>query len=185
MILVIAERVHSPSMPAAKVAEWAELWRKAPMRCMHIVKAMTHGSTRKRLEHLLCSPPNRVMNLLPPDSRCGSWNAAQARDVAQQFRKWLYEGRDPEITSECGQHGEVKTLVLCGSRVMDAWFSGAPPQKFLEIGRSWRYRGISHMFMPHPSGRNRVWNDPENVLKMREGAMRVHLGVCDLEEIGA
>ncbi len=173
MILVVAERVHNPKMPPEKVQKWAELWRQAPLRCVFLVQGMAWGPTRNRLAKLLGRQPDRVVNLLPPDSACGTWDAQWAREVAQRLRVHL-EGGDnqPYMKDEDGVEGPITHIVLCGRRVMDAWFPQQPSPEAEKYapGMTWEWRQIRHMWIPHPSGRNRVWNDVENVERVQASA---------------
>ena len=176
MILVVAERVHNPKMPQDLVPKWDSLWRKAPLRCVWTVQGMCWGPTRNRLAKLLGRQPDRVVNLLPPDRACGTWDAEQARDVAQRLRVYL-EGGDnpPTMRNEDGEEGYVTHIVLCGRRVMDAWFPEQPSAEAEQYrpGQVWEWRSIRHMWMPHPSGRNRQWNDPGIVESVRRGAVEL------------
>lgn len=49
-----------------------------------------------------------------------------------------------------------RTVVLCGRKVADSFGVGAPL-----LGRAERGGAVFYV-LPHPSGRNRWWNDPEN-----------------------
>ena len=58
----------------------------------------------------------------------------------------------------------TRPIVLLGHRVAMA-FSLRPMSYFERVGR--------YIYLPHPSGRNLVWNDPANVARAREAVLSV------------
>jgi hypothetical protein len=89
----------------------------------------------------------------------GSWSAKAAKLRAFE----LLEVREPGTG-----------LVLCGSKVAYA-FNQTYPGGFLHRTA----RGLFVLVIPHPSGRNRVWNDPAAAADVREryAALRGVVGV--------
>jgi hypothetical protein len=81
----------------------------------------------------------------------GKWSLRAARDKAEEIMR----EREPL------GHG----LVLCGRRVTDA---------FTEPGSAWPLLQVVRLsntyvaLLPHPSGLNRLWNDPATAVKARE-----------------
>lgn len=88
----------------------------------------------------------------------GSWNMRKACDKAQQI---LLEGR---LTNGIAKPGFG--LVLCGRKVIDAFCQpeGMPVELFEVVS----FYGVPAACLPHPSGRNRVWNDPRSVERARD-----------------
>lgn len=85
------------------------------------------------------------MNLiqLPPNA---NWSAPAAREAAARLEP-LWVGR---------------RVVLLGTRVCAAFgFPNVPP-----FTSKRRYE-VDYFFLPHPSGRNRIWNDPASIEKAR------------------
>lgn len=101
----------------------------------------------EKLEDLLGVSLDRAINLLPPHPCPAPWDARKARKIALAMVRWA-RGHD---------------LVLLGRKVASAFGLGDA-----EFGEH-RARVI---LMPHPSGRNRLWNDEEFRAKMRRAMAR-------------
>lgn len=174
MLLVVGERVHNPRLTAEKRLRWMSLWERDPLRCCLTIDGMSWGPTRDRLAKLLGSEPDKVVNLLWPDNKPGTWNAEEARKVAQKLRLFI-EAPDKEVylTTEQGNEEVVSQIVLCGTKVLDAWFPSMTEKERKSVwvpGHLWHWRGIWHMWMPHPSGMNRMWHDPKVVEAVKSAA---------------
>lgn len=68
--------------------------------------------------------------------------------------------------------GPGDAVVLMGRRVARAWGLGDLPP----LGEVRRAHGTLVLLLPHPSGRNRWWNDPARLEAGREAMRRVWLG---------
>lgn len=98
-------------------------------------RAFSWGNSRKRLVDLGLRW-DMAMNLLGPSPKVGEWDAAVAREIADGLKPFLGSYR----------------VVLLGQRVAEAFGADLP---LLPVGPFYR--------LPHPSGRNRVWNGTANV----------------------
>jgi hypothetical protein len=95
---------------------------------------------------------HRRVNLLP---RAGEWDPAAARRVAAELDYWL-PTRIP--------------FVLLGQRVALAFSSVGMTNEWDQLPSGRRV-----LRLPHPSGRNRAWNQPE-VVATAEEQIRTALG---------
>ena len=92
----------------------------------------------------------QVWNILPPDSRPGTWDADFARRVVDNHL-W------PWIQKNLG-HGD--RLLLMGRRVEKAFsIEGGPYAWGSLVGHC----VVPMMLIPHPSGRSHFWNQPDEV----------------------
>lgn len=105
--------------------------------------------------------------------------------LGEHDRVNLCEGRwsVPRATEQAlaiHQAREGCGIVLCGVRVVGAFARAAtysvnafPLCRVVEEGGRW------YLAIPHPSGRNRVWNDPEVAPRVRAAYLdlRKHLGM--------
>ena len=158
MLLVIGERVHSPSSSQAGISRTREAWRQHGLRAILRYPGMAWGPTRARLVKLLDRQPDKVINLLPPDNKSGTWNHFDAERNASLLDHWLNSGNMwPYITNEDGKEGQITHVVLCGARVAAAWPERSIPCR--EPGTIWEHRQIRYLVLPHPSGRNRTLQD--------------------------
>lgn len=142
-VLLVGERENRPGWPGNDLQHLADVQGAAGgAQALHFLEragALRWGSSRGRLLRLGLRWDNAV-NLLGPSGRSGSWNAGVARKVVHAIREEV--GR---------QYGVV---VLLGSKVREAWAGEAP--------------GPHTVWLPHPSGRNRLWNDPKTSEASRE-----------------
>jgi hypothetical protein len=91
----------------------------------------------------------------------GKWSMPAARERAKDLTKLSDEDEAKLRRFEIGRRVEdlveLRTFILLGRRVAEAfgWKSGP------KIGFAQRYHFF--IFLPHPSGRNRIWSDPEAI----------------------
>lgn len=162
MILCVAERLNDPAMPDEKVSRWAHHWRgEHRLRCILSTPALTKGAALTRLNKLIGLRPDRSVNLLWPDNRIGTWDAEEAALSAAALASWLKVGADAE--------GEpVLGLVLLGNRVRQAF--GLRSEGWGSVYDVGDLPPI--LLMPHPSGRNRLLNNPAFCARLRASARR-------------
>ena len=151
MLIAIGERVNERKMSDARVAKWEETWKRLPLRAMLTTPAMVRGTARARLNRL--AAVDRVINLLPPDNRPGTWDQEFARDQARWLRSYLYE-KDAD--------SQWSGIILMGRRVTAA-FDG--PQEF---GFTTYVGPVKALVIPHPSGRSGFWRQPKIEEKVRD-----------------
>lgn len=147
-VFAVAERGYLPKVELRRRRNLEDLWDRSPVRCMVLLESMVRGCrSRKRLEKMLGRDVSRVMNLLPPDSTCGTWDSTwAAKNAGLLQRHFMDTFRGPTMPK----------IVLLGRRVSIAWGCGD-----LEWGSTWKMGEIPHILLPHPSGRSRVLNSPE------------------------
>lgn len=106
------------------------------------IEAFCEGPSRDRLEKYGLRW-DKALNLLPPGrTRWGKKEVLEARHMAQMIME-----RWPD-----------SMLILAGQRVCSAFSVAYLPLKFDVTPM-----GPSVLCIPHPSGLNRWWNDPQNV----------------------
>lgn len=139
-VLLVGERENRPGCEADDAghlrglsAKHGEGGESAVLDLLERAGALRWGTSRKRLIDLGLRWDNAV-NVLGPASRPGLWHQVFAKSVV----RWL----KPAALSA------YDVVVLLGSRVAKTW--GESPGEV-------RARVVS---LPHPSGRNRLWNDP-------------------------
>lgn len=87
----------------------------------------------------------------------GTWSRKAAREKAREI---LVERRTPEGVPIVG-----KGLVLLGRRVIDSFCEpGGLQVNPLECVM---FGGVHAALLPHPSGRNQLWNDPQTAVRAR------------------
>lgn len=79
MILVIGERVNNRGLTDRKVKEYRRIWSKWGWNAAFRLDAF--GGSLKRLDKFLPENGYRVVNVLYPSNKCGSWDAALANIV--------------------------------------------------------------------------------------------------------
>lgn len=142
-VVFVAERRQE-----RQLGPWSK-WAGDPLAHMLSAPDGWNSPSMRNACRLLHPPSFRWVNLLPPDPRPGKWDAGLAWRCARRLEEWaLAEGQD---------------LVLLGRRVERAFRAGGRLREFGEI----EYRSVRFLFLPHPSGRCREWNDP-----LRRAAMR-------------
>lgn len=112
-------------------------WQSAGGRLCHRIMAVSTTTYLRSFDR---------MNLIAK----GPWKQGQARQTAQAVRRVL--------------HG--RTVILLGRKVMSAFGYGDQWPFFdtrIEKPEGKWLRPITFVFLPHPSGRNHVWNDPETI----------------------
>lgn len=146
MILVIGERIYDPKMSNEKVYRWRRMWDKYGWEMAMRTPAMVYGSARKRLDSVL---PGRewIVNLLPPDNMSGTWDDKLAQRIMLKCRSWVFGKRERTITG----------IILLGRRVAQT-YQDYPFNGKLAFGEIEMISKIPIMVIPHPSLRNRGWN---------------------------
>ncbi len=154
MLIAVAERRNDRGAPAARLRRAARAWARHPLACVLASHAMRQGPSRTRLHNLLGLRPDRVVNLLPPDRRPGTWDAWRAREVAALLGAWA--------------RAHAHELVLLGRRVAEAFGVGDLP-----FGAQAQVDGgVRVLVLPHPSGRSRYLNDPRTRPRVRRWVAR-------------
>jgi hypothetical protein len=154
MILLIGERVHDKSLSSSRVAAWEHRWRQSPLRCIMSTPAMSHGSTRQRLLGIVSIRPGRpfrIVNLLPPDNRSGTWDDGLAELAALDLMVGM---------STWNQSDPADPLLgafLLGRRVMET----VVDSRDVDFGDEVDLCGIPALCFPHPSGRSHYLNDDD------------------------
>lgn len=165
MILCVGERMHLPQKTDEVIKHTHMRWLTDTTRCILSYPAMSWGPTRTRLDKLLGRSPDKIINLLPPDNRCGSWDVELARECGQHFWTWLNGHR--MLHDEDGETKRVTHLFLLGRRVISAMpvtlGQGFGDCVFPCEGRP----PVPTMLLPHPSGRSRELNTPAKWDNMR------------------
>lgn len=88
---------------------------------------------------------------------CGRYTTAEARAVAAALRERMERWADSE------PRGRSRAVaVLLGAKVSAAFGLDFVP--FRVMAMSGRWRAVQ---LPHPSGRNRMWNDPAAIERAR------------------
>jgi len=146
MILVIAERVNNRSITDERVARWRQRWDWRTALALNCNAG--YGSLKRLAEFFPKWCKYQVINILPPDNKAGTWDSGLARKMVSKA---------PEALDSDTYSG----IVLLGRRVTDLFFQGVP------FGTQSYYNGIPVLCMPHPSGRNRFWNDKNAKKKVR------------------
>lgn len=150
-------------MRAYLVGERENSDRPAP-REWSLRRAFSHGafaegsSSRRRLEEWFDLESGRhgpwlvrTCNLLPPSPDAGAWDAMTARRMAEILALRVSRRRGP-----C-------RLLIFGRRVARAFHCG--DLLLCEVGEA---LGVPVLVLPHPSGRNRWLNEPENRERVAE-----------------
>lgn len=167
-VLVIGERIHDPKQ-LGREGWWRDRYCSSGIpRIRHVLgmPAMTEGSTRKRLERMLgFAPDTKVVNLLWPDSKPGTWDETEAEVSARSLMSYLAE-------NEKRHRHEWTGLALLGKRVSRA-FSIPSFVEFgerLTIGPSgWEIHEEGPvLLLPHPSGRSLSLNSESERARFRE-----------------
>ena len=99
-------------------------------------------------------------NLMPPARTVGAWDAEAASRYALELLRWA--------ATQQGPHGidDPAQLILLGRRVEAAFYNndGRVPIEWTRTFKLWCGAGpVRCMVIPHPSGRNRAYNDPKLV----------------------
>jgi hypothetical protein len=131
---------------APRVPRWDEMPVERWIRLSLRLGAFRKGLGASRLLSLGLSW-DRALNLLPPSPICGEWDAERARDVAVTL---------------LGQLQDEDELLMVGRKVTEAFDVAIP------FGES--VGGFTAV--PHPSGRNRWWNEVESVHNFRRKLCR-------------
>jgi hypothetical protein len=140
MILVIGERINNSSYSAKTINHWQSIWNQHGWTAARRVTA-TGGSLR-RLDEYLPAKGWMVVNLLPPNTQCGTWSTKEARRIAQEAVKTFHE---------------YDAVVLLGRRVAAVVAPG------IAVGEIQVIDGTAVLSLPHPSGRCcSFWSKADN-----------------------
>ncbi len=150
MLIAVAERLHVPDWDQRRVNSWWARWREKPLHYMRRTPCMLHGPTRRRFDEMTeGADVSQIINLLPPDNECGTWDTPWAFKNAELLYEW-------SLDSDC------EGFLLLGRRVTNAFTSGL---EFCEsIDR--------FLSLPHPSGRSQYLNNPDNLCRVRKAVRR-------------
>jgi len=162
-IVAIAERGHVPDFSTDRIERCREAWANHPVRAAMCLESMKPGTpTRRRLDAMLGFAVSHVANLLPPSQVIGEWSDPEARRNAEQIWEHIVDEADVRV-------------ILLGRKVLRAvlgptatWADG------LRFGTTIKFPGWRNspaLFMPHPSGRSRVLNDPDEAKRLRAAAL--------------
>lgn len=136
---------------------------------------MRRGDIRTRMQTMMGLTPDRVVNLLWPDNKIGTWDTREARLSAHELWGWVVGDAKYEIHP----HRRVAGLVLLGARVRDAFMPVLRHQIQVEWGDIRTDDSVpAVLWLPHPSGRNRVLNDPAQREYLR-ARVALHRRVCE------
>lgn len=160
IVVAVAERAYWPQMSLAAEVRYAHAWVPWAKRALEWPSA-----TRSRWLALGGDRVSWMCNLLPPSAIPGAWNSKLARESALTVLRWAVKQQ--------GNFGaeEPARLVMLGRRVERAFstsklgdddlgtvYSRAPWGRVFAI---WCGDGYTDaIVIPHPSGRNRAYNDP-------------------------
>jgi hypothetical protein len=119
---------------------WRRWWREHGW--LGALRVAATGGSLSRLDKFLPRHGYRVVNVLPPSSACGSWDARFAREISDQVIAYFHA------------NSNYTHVILLGRRVMDLFCGRDRRFGWVQtIGR------VPALCLPHPSGRNRFWND--------------------------
>lgn len=166
MILFVGERVHNPSLSDESVERWRAKWTKMETRtrCILSTAAMIRGPTRARLVGMIGEEPARVVNLLWPDNKIGTWNEMEAFASVMHLCEWLT--KDGWIDSSAPiqkSRRKVQAIAILGRRAASAFMIDAQEPTMLSVFDA----GVPAIVLPHPSGRSRYLNDPASRGRVR------------------
>lgn len=139
MILVVGERVNNPTISDVAVERWRDWWEEHSWD--GVIAVPSSGGSLRRMKKLLGGRPYRVVNILPPDNRIGTWDRELAQRIAADAAPWT------------AYQEQYDSIVLLGRRVSGLFF---PKSEFGYIGQIGK---LPALCFPHPSGRSRWWND--------------------------
>lgn len=145
-IVAIGERANLPEADAGSLALWSKRWREDTIRAMHRAPTMTTGTTRDRLLDLTSLRRGEFLtiNLLPPDSKPGTWNRELAELYAVRLLTWMQ-------TVEC----RWRKIFLLGKRISQTLVD----RNDVRFGEVHDLVGIPALCCPHPSGRSHYLNE--------------------------
>ena len=111
-----------------------------------------------RLQRILGLTMGEYLRRHDRENLCvGPWSTPAARLAANAILN--------ERIDERGIAKDGYGLVLCGRKVTDAFRH--PDGLEVEMFECLLFRGVPAAILPHPSARNRIWNDPTNIEKAR------------------
>ena len=145
-VVAIGERVNSPSMTDLRVAHWRQKWEANSVSCICNTPAMVHGATKERLFDLTSLRPGEVqiVNILPPDNKCGTWDKDLAELCAVRLLTWMQTVNCP-----------WERIILLGKRVSETLVDRTD----VEFGTVYDLVGTPALCYPHPSGRSHYLNE--------------------------
>lgn len=108
--------------------------------------------------------PGRIVNLLWPDNKIGTWDEVEAFASVMHLCEWLRKDgsiRRDEWVEQPPQ--KVKAVAILGRRAASAFTIDAQEPAFLSVFDV----GVPAIVLPHPSGRSRYLNEPASRGKVR------------------
>lgn len=120
-ILVIGERANLPKKSDAEIKRWRGIYNNLHWSAAMFVKMS--GGSLLRLRKLIKKVEYDVVNILPPDNKCGTWDKELAEVMASLLPDYLY------------QQSKYAGVVLMGRRVTDLFRPGAWFGERFNIGR--------------------------------------------------
>lgn len=155
MIVAVGERGNWPITQVQAVQEWASVWLARPLACVLTCPAFPSREQRARFAASTGLRPDKWVNLLPPDTKPGTWDREDARVAALALLR----------------HAAARgwRLALLGRRVAEA----VSPLVRLEFARECTVMSpcgdpVSCLPLPHPGGRSRVLNSEDARERCRE-----------------
>ena len=156
MIILVGEREVAKDLDREAADAWEREWTRHPLAQLLHHPAFTHGKSREFLETFYDLPHGvYAVNLLSPHPEAGRWDPQLAKTKAGDLRSYfvtLAENRNVAIR-----------LLLLGRKVAAAF-----GKKHKPFGCRCQegYRTFS-LVLPHPSPRNRFFNDPFKIAQLR------------------
>lgn len=119
-------------------------------------QAFSHQQ-RNRIRSLVPGLRVEFLNLLPPSPIIGLWQVDKARLAARIFVDGLADQRAVLLCCGTRVARAVVRALGCGYPTQWGLLTSGGPHGRLYVTR-----------IPHPSGRCRVWNDPDDILRIRK-----------------
>lgn len=139
-ILVIAERGYCPDLTKEQVffENCNYTWEKA-------LKIKWSGSTLNKLENILPLPFD-VINILPPNNVCGSWDNIIAERISKQIRKYL--------TSQT----EYCAVILLGRKVTKVLYQNSKLGAIKKVWNQNKKQFTKILCAYHTASRTNFWS---------------------------
>jgi len=139
-ILVIAERGNCPYLTKDQILKEVEnwTWKKA-------LKSKWTGGTLNKLKNLIPLPYD-VVNILPPNNICGSWDKNLAENLCGQIKNYL----ETQI--------EYCAVILLGKKVINTLFSNIPFKTIRKIKNKETKKFTKILCAYHTASRTNFWS---------------------------